>query len=572
MPLMPHDVLRAWARAAEPRARGVVRALHAGGLRARGLILGAGAVQRQRPADTPAGVLEAALALVAIVLTALAWTMSSPLGSSADEQDHIIYAWGVATGQVTPWNAVESEGTGGTKYVDVTIPNGIQRLPPACYALEPEQPACATADSWLSDDQPTESTSRMDRYPQPYYLVTGLTMRLGMALGLDGPGAVTAARIVSGILDLAMLLTALVVLGRRTREGTASALGALALTPSSMSLFAAVNPNGWEIVLALLVAACVASVRIDRVQRRPRSSRLLVALVLGALLLGLARPASVAWLLLLLAVLVLPVRGEGPLGALRYLGARWSSAIAVATAPGVAWYLYANASRGGGADGKDVSAWMALPAWERTIAVVEHFGVMVRASYTDLGWSDTSMPELFFVLWLGTCCAALGAAASRRDRRLRSLLAAAGVLLGACLVIGLNSNASAFAWQGRYLLAPLLAAAVLVLAGDAVPRPAGGQRPASIGMVVLAAVVGWLGLVVSLNRYLYGFTEVYEHFSDLALASGDDGDWKTTMPTPMILALGAVAALAWIGLAWIALAARPRAEVGTGVTEGPVAA
>lgn len=487
--------------------------------------------------------------------------MASPLGSSPDEQAHIRYAWGVATGQVTPWNAVEGEGAGGVKYVEVIVPNGLMNLPVTCYAGNAEQAACAARTAYLADDQLVETTSLMDRYPQPYYLVTGLTMRIGLALGLDGTGAVAAARVVSGVTDLSVLLTALAALLRRTRQGTVPAIAAVVLTPMTMSLFAAVNPNGWEIALAVLVAACVAATRIDRVLHRTRSCRLLLVLVLGSLLLGLARPASIAWLLLLLCALLLPVQGEGVTGALRYLGARWTAALATGTVPGVAWYLYANASRGGGADGKDVSAWMDLPAWERTLSVIEHFGVMVRAGYTDLGWSETSMPELFFILWLGSCCAALGAAASRRDLRLRSLLMATGVLLGSCLVIGLNSDAAAFAWQGRYLLPPLLAAVVLALAGDAVTsaaqtpgsaadaRAAIGRRPAAFGMVVLAAVLGWLGLVISLNRYLYGFTEVYEHFSDLALAIGRHGTWRPMMSSATILVLGGIGALSWIALA-----------------------
>jgi Predicted membrane protein (DUF2142) len=173
------------------------------------------------------------VALVAFVGIGAGWALALPVNGTYDESEHIVRAYGVASGQIY--------ATKGTQRVPASLlPGSVQctwqrRLPASC-----QRPASA-------DHHRVATRTGAAGYSPVYYLPVGLPM-------LVSPGyrGIVAGRLVSALLSGVLLAAAAAIavwLGNRLLVCGL----VLAATPMAMNLAGSINPNGLEIAAGVLL-------------------------------------------------------------------------------------------------------------------------------------------------------------------------------------------------------------------------------------------------------------------------------------------------------------------------------
>lgn len=489
------------------------------------------------------------LALTGSLALSVAWATSGPSGSSPDEPAHMSYAWGVVTGQVLPGQERLSTGADGATKVEVTVPPGLVEMETVtCYAFDVSAtPTCGPAEidpNLVDPNGDVHRFSYMTRYPPLYYGLVGAVLRAGDLVGLGGADTLVLARVASAVLCVALVAAAVALLARRFGAVATTVAVAVVAIPAAWSHSAAVNPNGFEIASAVLLAACVAAVRADARAHGHVGRGLQVALVVAAVCLAWARPLSLVWAGLLLLVLLVPVRRRGEDGPRpRLSGLSWPALVgsAVAVVSAGVWMLWSTRTRS--LDAGDPEAWEAIAVGERLVLIANRFFDMVRDGVSLLGWGDTMLPMSTFLPWVALSAAAVAAlcAGARRTATLprHALL----VALGAVVAVGAHSYLSAFGWQGRYIL-PVIAACVVLM----VPAMQGvalePRRGARLATVVVAASVVLMVVSVlwNLGRYAYGYRVFYSRFAQMPLPDGP-ATWEPAIGVTGVVVAGVVGAL-----------------------------
>lgn len=474
--------------------------------------------------------------VVGAILLSLGWASSSPAGASPDEPAHIVYAWGVATGQALPWNANEETFDESVALLTVDVPNALYERPPeTCYAFKTD-PACADADGAPGSSL---QTTYMTRYPPLYYALVGIPLRVMLQIGTSGSVALVAARTLSALISLAVVGFAAVSTTRRFGPVPVAIGFLVSMTPQFLFLSASLNPNGFEIASALALAAFVVCSFADA-RKRPSANRdTSVGLVISAFFLGLARPASLVWLLPLLALLF--VRAHGRPRPWKVLS--WSTRVflIIAAVASVASFTYMNGLRGGGVSDHETDGWAELSVGVRLTLVALRFGELVYNGFGLLGWIDTQLPMLFFVAWLIASVFAIGRAfpSTKADPCLRARWAVI-VMAIFCAGVAGQSYLAAFGWQGRYFF-PCIAAfvALLIPTFAAGPAKSPGLRRTTTVLFLVVATLDTLSLAWNLGRYLYGMTDTYVRFNQLPLPS-PYGEWEPLVGRFTPLALGVI--------------------------------
>lgn len=260
-------------------------------------------------------------------MAAFAWAAAAPAGSSPDEDAHVSYAWGTVTGQVFPWNAVESVEDDRWHMVEVEVPTSLLERPiVACYRFQPSVPACPDRVSDEIDGDTTTLHSHMARYPWGYYAPVGAVLWFANAAGLSGESTLLVTRTFSGLLGWGIVALSGAVLARRFGSAAAVCAVAIAVTPMSLFLMSSVNPNGFEIATAVATASAVVAIRHDVHSHGRAGTPIQAFLVVVSLLLGLARPASVVWLGLMIVLLLVPL-GKPRRSVLSGLDKKWIAAL-----------------------------------------------------------------------------------------------------------------------------------------------------------------------------------------------------------------------------------------------------
>lgn len=499
-----------------------------------------------------------AAALVAVVVavlgTALAWSFGSPVGASPDEPTHVVHSWGVVTGQTLPQNERVVVDANGVHLTLVDTPAALQEYHDiSCYLLNTAMtPSCGEFVVADGGERTTTLPSYMTRYPPLYYAGAGLVLRAGLAVGLTGHEAMLAARVASAAVGMAAVLGAAWVLRRRfAGPGPAVALVA-GLTPVTLSLFGAVNPNGLEIGAAVLCAALVVAVREDRARTGEVGRALLAGLVLATAVLVWTRPLSLVWAALLLAVLLLPGGLTPDLlrGPLRRRAPTIAAAVGVVAvlAAAAVWTVWATETRTIG-DEDDETEWTDVPFDVRLVLVVLKFGSLINQMVGFVG-SDTSLPQLIVLGWLLTTAVAVVALATG-SRGPSTRVVHVGLFgVGAVAAVAGYSLLTAFGWQGRYWL-PAAAAALVLLVPSLEGRALGRVRAGRVGAGAVAVLLTLqvVAFVWHLWRYVYGVESQYRRFDSVPAPDPVVG-WLPPAPQPvlMLLLLAGGAALAYLVL------------------------
>lgn len=420
------------------------------------------------------------------------WAFSSPVGANPDEPVHVMYAWSIATGQGFGDAEIPcSTGVRPCPRANTELPDGLVPSP-GCYAFKPEVPAaCETTVA-----EGTHARYLL-RYPPLYYAAIGATLRIALAIGIDGPTAVDLGRLVSVMISITLLAPALALAWARAR-GLVPALVVL-LTPMTLFMVGAINPTGAEITAAMAVATALV---VLAESTRHRAAQAL--LVYGSVWLVWSRPLGFVWAgaitLFGLAYIAVSDRTGRPL---RSLFGDLTTALAVAAANlvgGVLWFLYANSIRAGSS--AEDSNTLPEPGVESWMAIALRWGGMLWENLGVLGWLDTTLPfalmlvsaaALAVVVWEPT----LSPDTDTIRRRIAAFYMGC-IVLGASLLMVYQE----FLWQGRYVM-PALAAGYLLLVGT-LPHAAPRRM---FGVAAITWIVGVIGAVWFYARHVYGIQE-----------------------------------------------------------------
>lgn len=502
-----------------------------------------------------------ALALVlGMFLTVVAWAVSSPVGAVPDEFDHIVHAYGTATGQTLP-GLVHEETIDGRTFTMVRYPTALEDFPPPeCYQFNSSATPCAAESHGQGM---VSGTSGMTRYPIAYYVPVGVVLWLGTAVGLGGPVTLVLARLVSGLISVLVVALTAVILGRRFDRRPVAAVLALCMVPMTWFLFASINPNGLEISAAMLLAAVVCCLRQDAVTGSRLRRDVLWLFPIAILVLGMTRPLSAIWACGLCLLVLVPVRRVAEAAGRRVpllVGPRWWAVLTVLCALStVAWLAWTSSVRGGEAGEDRMGAWNALPFAARLVAVLQQWGNLVYNGFGYLGWLDTRVPLILFLLWVFVGAWVLGRMSLGRVRPAigLGLVGAYGLLM--TTAIFLESYLSAFAWQGRYYLPVLAATAVLCIPAMQARALESRQLSRATALIVVAGACAALAaLIWSTWRYVYGFHEPMVRFDAMPYP------WRSPQWMPVIGTVG-VFLVGAVGLAVAAAAALlPWSRVPTG--------
>jgi len=242
--------------------------------------------------------LVAALLLLGALITVVAWSVSSPPGSTPDEDFHLGSIWCPRPAEESCEVAMVEEVRGGQieEVPAIWIPS--QTAFANCNA--PVSIMSAACFDMLSPIDYTWST-RFDTgyYPVGFYRAMNLLTQVGHNL----VSTVFTMRIVNGSLSVLLFAVAAFLFTHQNRRLMAYALLAV-LAPTALYLIISINPSGWGISGVTLAWLGIHGFLTEKVGWRSRS--LLVVGAIGALLAASARgDAGLAVSLAALAAVVL---------------------------------------------------------------------------------------------------------------------------------------------------------------------------------------------------------------------------------------------------------------------------
>jgi len=439
----------------------------------------------------------------ALLFIAMAgWSISSPPGSSPDEDFHLVSAWcahGVRDGFCEP----------GSTAITRVVPLDLIKAP--CYAFHPTM----AGDCPLGDGQSVET----DRGNFTGYYPNGFYAFMGLFASPSLEGSVLVMRLANAAIYAAGL-GALLFLARPGQRQNYM-LGALVpMVPLGVFTVASINPSSWALTSATLVWASV--VEFIRATERPRRISLgMLALV--AIFLGMASRADgaayaalaigLAWLatahISRRTVITGAVAAVISLAALLWSLSFGSAAVLTSIAP-----MNPTQPRGG---------------WLQRLQDLPGFYAGAFGS-RGLGWLDTSTRSATWVL-AGAAFVAVVFWGVRRCgwRKAASLLLIATVAASLPIMIATLRYATLQeSLQPRYFL-PLLVIAAMIAVSE---NNEDGPRLHPAQALLLAASLGIAhanALHTNLRRYLTGIDKKWFNLNT------NVEWWWSWAPAPMLV-------------------------------------
>jgi hypothetical protein len=429
---------------------------------------------------------------------AVLWAIATPLAASPDEPAHFIKAASVVRGDIL---APGPQGQPGRVQVpgivagtpSLTCTAFAENVSAACQAGAPHPPhGMVTADTAAS------------RYNPLYYALVGWP-----SLFFDGPTALYAMRIVSGLIVAVFIALAATIIGGWRRR-MIPMLGLLvAATPTLFFLGGMVNPNALEATATM--ATFIAALSLVLHPDPPRTTMTATVLAVSGFIAANMRGLSPLWLAVVLLGVLFLVRPARVREALRPRPVRIAVGVIVAGAvAAVAWIAYSGSlpSPDGAVKYPGVGT-SPLAGFLVTVSNTFDYG---REMVALFGWLDTPAPFVVFFIW--SAFIGVGAAAAlvilRRRRRWAAVIGM-GVFVGLpALVAALYVTNGGYIWQGRYAL-PLFTCLVMLVSAI---LPA----PRARGPVLVAVVAGSWGFgqlasfAVALKRYGTGYDSSWVEF------------------------------------------------------------
>jgi xanthosine utilization system XapX-like protein len=180
------------------------------------------------------------LAFAAFFLISAGWAIALPANGTNDEDEHIIRAYGAASGQIYSAPAAAIRGGGAWFSVPRSLlPVNVDcaqkwELPASCQQRPPDDPSRI------------ELGSAAGRYNPLYYVPVGLPMVLSPNMT-----GIVLGRLISGAMVAALLAAAVTIAVCRRSPLLLAAL-AVAASPNLLNLGGSINPSGLEVAAGIL--------------------------------------------------------------------------------------------------------------------------------------------------------------------------------------------------------------------------------------------------------------------------------------------------------------------------------
>ena len=504
-----------------------------------------GAPGRGRGTPARSRYLLAVLLVVAVIAASLAWVVSSPVGSSPDEDFHVGSMWCPPPVDETGCQISTKDGEKA-----VMVPQSLAKEYVTCYAFDHDNSAqCALNAS----DEELAPTLRWDdgNYPWGYYQFAHLFVQHSTNR------AVLALRAFNALLAIGLLGAIIALADSGLRRAISVAL-TVAWLPMGFYFITGMNPSSWAMTGTFAFAsALLASTRSEGRRR----AGLIACAVAGATLACTSRGDSAFFLFVITVALAFAV----PLS--RRIVPEACLAC-VASTLGIWVMSRTNVAASHLASGSDASgeSWWhimylnvsALPDYLRGFV-----GYLFGPGWNDVSYQGTvsSGASLVVVALLAWSLRSLS------WRRVLSAFVVAGAITGVPVVIGMRGHFSNVeVYQPRYML-PLFAVFLLMLLAPSPARDEGGRSLGSRPFRVPQGVAGRVGtglvaavwaltnaraLYLVIERYAFGHTAhgMPIDLSTRNLSDGNEWWWPNAPVGPMtVWMVGALAGFVAIALA-----------------------
>ena len=406
----------------------------------------------------------------ALVVLLASWAFGTGRYGGPDEPAHVLRAAAVAAGEVRGAPAPDLA----SGYRIVTVPARLATGDPACFRHDARlSSACATPGAVPAGMVRAATSAGVS--PPLYYALVGLPVRV-----LGDPADVWWYRAVAVVLNAIVLMLAM----SRLRPFGATAVVALAaFTPAAWFLLGVVNPNGFELALALL-----AWVGVARLHRDPPLS--------AAAWLWISVPVAVAVTCRPVA-LMMGVAVAGVCEVLRRPGRR--DRVALYGPVLAAAVLVTGWSRLVGMRVNDPRTASSGSTASAIVPAVRAVPTTVSELVASLGWLEFAAPAVAVAAWL--VVVALGISWHRpAPRTIRALV----VLLLVVVVVPVMFEIAVHRtvgpiWQGRYSL-PTFVGIIVLLLQRRTPLPVRAASALVAAAVVVEVSTYWWAI----RRYAVG--------------------------------------------------------------------
>lgn len=450
-------------------------------------------------------ILAPVLAFVALVC----WGISSPVGSSPDDDFHLPSIW---CGLGDRGGLCEPTGDPDTRLVPASI------VGEACFARDStESGACWDAGS--SELAETDRVNTEPLYPPLFYGA------MSVFASEDVVASVLVMRIVNSALFVGFVTAVAWALPAAVRR-TAVVPFVVTVVPLGMFIVPSTNASSW----ALLSAGTLWVALFGATKTRGRRRWTLLGLAIVAALLGAGARADAAayGVLAVMVVVILTARRR------RELVPVYAVAAAI-VAICVVFFFWgrqsAAATSGLPTDGGTLTAWQHV---DNLLEIPSLWTGMFGG--WGLGWFDTPLPASVSVLVFAVfvMAAALGLRVLTLRKTLAALLVFAALWLVPFVLLWQSRALVGTHVQPRYILplAVLLVGVLLLGVRDVGGRAARGPALTGIAMLVFANAVA---LHVELNRYTLGLDRK-------TFVPGKDAEWWwSSSPVWPVWAIGVLA-------------------------------
>jgi len=475
------------------------------------------------------------IVMIAAAVAGMAWAISSPIGSSPDEDYHLASVWCPPPAED---NGCVVTNVGNYRFL--TTPARLVDAP-ICYAFHADQ---SGACIWAIPAGKVVQSVRFDSggYPGGFYHV--------MHIFATGDPYAAVYRIRAANVGIAVALGALLVLGanRPTRRILAYAV-ASTYVPMGMFIVPAANPSSWALIGLTTTAFALHSYWISETRSRVIFNGVLMAV--GVALAASAR-TDAAMYAVLAAIAVTCVHYR----AVRRHPLRL---ILPGVVPVVGFIVYRMSTQAVLALGGDLGTQEPTSGgWGLLLRNLINSPLVLLGNegLSALGWLDTPMPPIVFVPML-VVCAFLVMAGVGRLTWMKSLVTFGGMFAVVAIPLYILQVSRVIVTQGvqpRYILPLLPVVSLVLLTGY---RPSQAVRlslPAAWIAWALVSLANSVALLVNIRRYTTGL--------DGPMLPGPSVEWwSTDRIGPM--ATWIIGSLAFAVAAWmiVRLSSGPDAPV-----------
>lgn len=446
------------------------------------------------------------LALLGFFLASAAWAFASPMASSPDEPSHLVKAAATVRGEfVNSTTRHEVKGGFEKTWLGYPLPAKYATLDAmsACFRNKQLSASCGT--KFGTDDTTEIVETSAGNYNPAYYLPVGLP-----SLVLPGVGALYGMRLMSALLNSALLAAAVGIAAGWRRPGW-PVLGVVVCgTPMTLFLSGTVNSNGMEATAAVLAWTAGMSLALDHGPRPGQVTRRAAALAVGGALLANTRSLGVLFMLSVLVALAVVAGPRLLVRLARQRGVQISAAVLVAgAAAAMLWNRHA---------AELTTSRLSFPTLTPQVVATEVFwnsGTYAIQIVGSLGWLDVALPPGAVIAWYAV--AGLLALSALGCARWREALVMVVLIVGTVVIPivaqVLEAQRFGIGWQGRYILAWVFG--LPVLAGLLVARRLGPELPAALerrAPTIAAVVLGLAGIATfywSMTRYAHAGLKKY---------------------------------------------------------------